>query len=207
MLGNELLVVHAVQVVTRENQVLLSVGLVEQPQVLTHGISGTLEPLGVGGALLGREHLNEALVLVATHVGVVRLGQVTVEGSRVELGQAVNLVHVGVDTVRHGNVNQAVVSAEGHRGLRAHLGEGVQAGTRATTQNDAEHGLLDGGRQANLLLEGSQGHGGALGGLGASATGHGGGELGTAQGIAGGNALGGVLSEDALLDGGRHPDF
>lgn len=64
-----------------------------------------------------------------------------VEGRGVELREGVDLGHVAVDAVADRDVDQAVVGAQGHGGLGAALGQGVQAGASTTTQNDAQHGL------------------------------------------------------------------
>ena len=48
----------------------------------------------------------------------------------------------GIDAVGDGDVDQAVVGAEWHRGLGALLCERVQAGTRSAAEDDAEHGLF-----------------------------------------------------------------
>lgn len=74
----------------------------------------------------------------STHV---RLAQVPVQGRRVELREAVHLVDVGVQAVRHGDVDEAVVGAQGHGGLGALLGERVQPRARPAAQDDAQHGL------------------------------------------------------------------
>ena len=124
--------------VTGEDDVLVALGLGEEPEVLAHGISGALEPVLVHRALLRGENLDETLAVVGADVAVVRLGEVTVERRRVELREAVDLVDVGVDAVGHGQVDEPVVGAEGNRGLGAGLGEGVQTGTRTTAEDDAE---------------------------------------------------------------------
>jgi len=73
-----------------------------------------------------------------THVG---LGQVAVQGGRVELGQAVHLVDVGVEAIADGNVDQAVVGTQWHGGLGALLGQGVEPGASPSSQDDAQHRL------------------------------------------------------------------
>lgn len=71
-------------------------------------------------------YLHKASAAVAAHVCVVGLGEMPVEAGRVELGQAVHFVDVGVDAVGDGDVNQAVVGAQGHSRLRPLLGQRVQ---------------------------------------------------------------------------------
>ena len=138
MLEDEGLVVHAVEVITGKDDVLVALGLVEEPDVLAHSIRGALEPVLVLGRLLRGEHLDETLAVVGADVVVVRLREVSVERGGVELREAVHLVDVGVDAVGHGQVDEPVVGAKGNRGLGAGLGERIQAGARTTAEDDAE---------------------------------------------------------------------
>ena len=138
MLQDEGLVVHAVEVITGKDDVLVALGLVEEPDVLAHSICGALEPVLVLGRLLRGEHLDETLAVVGADVVVVRLRKVSVERGGVELREAVHLVDVGVDAVGHGQVDEPVVGAKGNRGLGAGLGERIQAGARTTAEDDAE---------------------------------------------------------------------
>ncbi len=59
-----------------------------------------------------------------------------VEGSAVELRQDVDLADAGVDAIAHGHINQAVGAPNRHGRLGPGLCEGVQPGTRSSTQND-----------------------------------------------------------------------
>mmetsp|Transcript_28085 Transcript_28085/g.61482 ORF Transcript_28085/g.61482 Transcript_28085/m.61482 type:complete len:326 (+) Transcript_28085:675-1652(+) len=165
--ADELGVVHAVQVVAGQDDhvldlLVLDVG--QQPRVLADGISGALEPLLVGGGLGGGQHLHEALG--PDGALAVRAGQVAVEGHGVELGEHVDLGDAAVEAVGHGHINQAVRATDGHRGLGALLGQGVQARAGATTEDDGQHGLGEGlSHFGSGCVNGSGGHGGRGGGL------------------------------------------
>ena len=50
-------------------------------------------------------HLNKSSAAVASHICIVGLGEMPVETGRVELGQAVNFVDIGVDAVGHWDVD------------------------------------------------------------------------------------------------------
>ena len=156
VLADEILVIHAVEVVAGQDDVLVAVGLVEEPKVLSHSVRGTLEPVLVDGALLRGENLDEALTVEGSDVAVVRLGQVSVEGSGVELGEAVHLVDVRVDAVGHRDVDEAVVRAKRNRGLGASLGQGVKASPRTTAEDDGQHVVRVGGH-ISLILGGGGG--------------------------------------------------
>ena len=93
-----------------------------------------------------------------THVG---LGKMTVQGCGVELSEAVDLVDAAVDAVADGDVDEAVVGAEGHSRLGTLLGERVQTGTGAASKNDSEDGLLKGATDTRhqSILQCQCGHG------------------------------------------------
>lgn len=64
-----------------------------------------------------------------------------VEGSGVELREAVNLIDVGIDAIGDWDVDQPVVGAQRHRRLCALLCERVQPRPCSTSQNNPQHGL------------------------------------------------------------------
>eukprot|EP00983_Pelagomonas_calceolata_P019571 616280-Pelagomonas_calceolata.AAC.3 len=106
----------------------------EEPEALPSGVSGRQLVLRPVWQTRQTSHK-----IRHTHVG---LGQVAVQGCGVELGEAVHLVDVGVEAVADGNVDQAVVCAQGHGWLGTLFGQGVQPGTRSTSQDDTQHSLL-----------------------------------------------------------------
>ena len=61
MVIDELAVVHPVELVTGEDQVVVDIPLLEEPLVLAHSISRAFEPTGALRSLLRRQHLNETL--------------------------------------------------------------------------------------------------------------------------------------------------
>ncbi len=77
-----------------------------------------------------------------------------VERRRVELREGVDLGDVGVDAVGYGDVDQAVVGAQGHGGLGAVLGQGVEARAGAAAQDDAQDGLAVVGLRAGVVVSG-----------------------------------------------------
>ena len=137
VLEDEGLVVHAVKVITGEDDVLVALGLAEEPEVLAHRIRGALEPVLVDRALLRSEHLDDPWRL-PTPTLLLYAWERWRFSEAVELREAVNLVEGGVDAVGDGDVDEAVVRAEGNRGLRAGLRQGVQTRARATTEDDRQ---------------------------------------------------------------------
>ena len=89
----------------------------------------------VNGAL--RAHLHETVAAKAhARAQVVCARQVPVQRRGVELGEHVNLGDARVDAVGHGDVNQPVRAADGHRRLGARLCERVQPRACPPSQDD-----------------------------------------------------------------------
>lgn len=57
-------------------------------------------------------HLHKASTAVASNICIVGLREMPVEAGRVELGQAVHFVDVGVDAVGDRDINQAIVCSQ-----------------------------------------------------------------------------------------------
>jgi hypothetical protein len=167
---DEMLVIHTVQVISCQDHVLQNLGFLKEPEVLPHSIRSSLhhakqsikhteslktfkhsvrledvethlEPVGILRALLGSQDLHEAFVLVPAHVAGIGSGQVPVQRRGIELREHVDLVDVAVDAVADRNVNQPVVSPQGHRWLRTLLRQWVQPAPRSTTENNPQHTL------------------------------------------------------------------
>ena len=81
---DQLAEVHAIEMIAREDQVVVGVVAVEVARGLAHGVGRALEPVRALGRLLGGEHLDEA---VREEVEPVGLRDVPVERRRVELRQ------------------------------------------------------------------------------------------------------------------------
>ena len=64
-----------------------------------------------------------------------------VQGCRVELREAVDLVHAAVNAVADRDIDQAVVRAEGDSWLGALLSQRIQARSSSSTKDDSEDGL------------------------------------------------------------------
>jgi hypothetical protein len=140
MLADEVAVVHPVEVVTREDEEVLNSitdSLLKEPHVLPHGISSSLEPVLVGGTLGGCKDFDKATAVVPTHRGVVGLGEMAVEGCRVELSEGVDLGDVAIEAVANRDVDQTIVGSQGDSGLCPLLGEGIEASSSASTEDDA----------------------------------------------------------------------
>ena len=81
---DEAAVVHPVELIPREDQVVVHVPFMEEGLVLPDGIGGAFKPAGAIRGLLGRQHFYKPLAKPGRKVVAHR--QVTVERGAVELG-------------------------------------------------------------------------------------------------------------------------
>jgi hypothetical protein len=111
------LVVHAVEVVAREDDDILHVfvlGVFQQPEVLANGVSGSFEPplSAIARPLRGSQDLHVPVSEVATVSEVVSARDVAVERGGIELRQDVDLVNAAVNAVAHRHINQPVSTSK-----------------------------------------------------------------------------------------------
>ena len=133
---DDLRVVHAVEVIAREDQVVVGFVPRDVARRLADGVGRALEPVRVVRRLFGRQDFDEAL---AEQIHPVGLADVPVERRRVELRQDEDAPDVGVQAVADRDVDQAVLAADRDRRLRTKLRERKQP--RALTA--AEHERQD----------------------------------------------------------------
>src|SRR5439155_6950668 len=119
MAVEEPLVVHAIELIARENELVIVVAAGEPVQVLPDGVRRALEPVGVGSGLFGSQHLDETL---RKRIEAVGIRDVVVQRSRVELSQDKDSLQCGVETITDRYVNQTTLTTQRHGGLRAILG-------------------------------------------------------------------------------------
>jgi hypothetical protein len=105
-------------------------------------------------------------------IEIVGLGDMAVQGYRVELGQNCHAVHTGIDAVADGDVNQPVLAPEGDGWFRANFGQRIQSAPPSPSHNDAQDiiggwhmassGMLYLGKQFPVYCISSNGEHGSL---------------------------------------------
>ena len=131
-----LAVVHAVHVVAGQNQDVLASHLADHVDVVAHRVGRPLEPGVAGGRLLGGEDLD---IAGGKRVEPVGPPDVAVERDRVELGQHVHPLHMRVDGVGDGDVDQAVLGGDGDCRLAAIHRQGIEPGSPPSTEDQDRH--------------------------------------------------------------------
>ena len=111
-------VIHPVQLIAGKNQLVIILAPHEPVQVLPDGIGGALKPIGIGHRLLGGQNFDEAF---CKWIEPVRVDDVAIQRSRIELREDENLLQSGVQAVADGNIDQSIFSSERYRRLRSVL--------------------------------------------------------------------------------------
>ena len=128
-------VIHLVELIARQDQNVARLVAPHVAQALADGVGCPLEPmiavLGLLGGQDGYERLREDVELVGP-------ADVLVQALRVELRQHEDAADVGVDAVRDGDVDQAVLAGDGDRRLRPLVRQGKQPGSPTPTQDDRQ---------------------------------------------------------------------
>ena len=129
-------VVHLVDVVAGENHDVLGVKAVDEVDVLVDGVGGALVPaLLLVVALVGGQDLGAAVGLV--QAPGLTVADIFIQLQGLILGQDAHGIDAGVDTVGQGEVNNAVLAAEGDGGLGGLFRQDIESAALATGQ---QHG-------------------------------------------------------------------
>ena len=118
--------VHAVDVIGAEDDHEVRIGLLDQIDVLIDGVGGAAIPVLAGGTHLRGHGNDEVLLQQAAHFPAV--AKVLQQALALELDQHVDGIDPGVDQVAEHEIDDAVASAEGHRGFGAFFGQRIEPG-------------------------------------------------------------------------------
>jgi len=136
--GHHLGEIHAIELIARENQDVVDLGLFQVPEVLPDGVGRSLIPVGVFQRLLGGQDFDESL---AELIEGVSAADVAVQAGRIELGQHVNPVDAAVDAIRQRNVDQPVFARERDGWLGAIFSKRIEP-RAATAAEDQGQGSI-----------------------------------------------------------------
>jgi hypothetical protein len=133
-------VVHLVDVIAADDQHVLGALALQGVDVLVDGVGGAQVPVGPPGALLrrGGAHVLAELGVEDAPAAL----DVLDERTRLVLHQHVHAPESRVQTVGQREVDDAVGTAEGHRGLGAVAGQGIEALALAAGQQH-DDGVTD----------------------------------------------------------------
>ena len=137
---DQLAEVHAVEMIASQDQEVVGIVATKMTRRLADGIGRPLKPVGALGRLLRGQHFDEAL---GKQIEPIRLSDVAVERSRVELRQHEDPFQVRVEAVADGDVDEPVLAPDRHRGLRAHARQRKQPRAAAAAENQREDVVHD----------------------------------------------------------------
>ena len=135
MLLEHVPVIHAVELVAREDDEVVVIPLEEGTEILPDRVGGALIPGRALGCLLGGQDLDKA---PCETVELVARIDVAVQRGAVELGQHVDAADAGVQAVADRHVDEAVFPPDRNRGLGAILGQRKEACPGAAAHDDGE---------------------------------------------------------------------
>ena len=137
--SDELPIVHAIEVVAREDEQVLVLPLLEMRKALADRVRRPLEPVAIAGCLLRRQNLDEPVRETAEPV---RSDDMSVERGGVELRENEDTNDVGIDAVADGDVDESVLPAKRNGGLGAEFREWEQSRTLSPAEDHCEVRLV-----------------------------------------------------------------
>jgi hypothetical protein len=165
VLGEQPAVVHLVDVVAGEEQHVAAAVGAQDVEVLVHRIGGAAVP-ALGDLLLRRKDVDR---LADTPVEEAPAAlEVLDQALRLVLRRHADAPHPGIDAIREREVDDAELAGEGHRGLRAPVGERLQACAAAAGEHERVGllGEVTDVPEIGLLFQAAVGAIGTLGGRG-----------------------------------------
>ena len=126
-------VIHRVDVVAREDQHIFRIDDVDEVEVLIDGVRRALIPVGAFFARIGRQDEYAAALLVEIP-GTAR-AEVVVQLQRTVLREDADLVDARIGAVAQRKVDDAILAAERHSGLRDFLRQGAQTASLSSRQD------------------------------------------------------------------------
>ena len=135
VLVEQLRVVHAIEMIASQDEVVVGLVLREVPCRFAYRVGGALEPGSAFRGLLSRQDLHEA---ARERVHAIRAGDMAVERRRVELRENEDPAEVGVQAVADWHVDQPVLPANRHGRLGTVLGEREEAAALAAAEDERE---------------------------------------------------------------------
>ena len=133
---DELAEIHAIQMIAREDQIVVRVVSAEMPRGLAHGVGRALKPVGAVGGLFGGEDLHESFREQIEPVG---LRDVSVERRGVELRQHENALEPRMEAVADRDIDQPIFAANRHGRLRTHVRERKQPRAASAAEDEREN--------------------------------------------------------------------
>ena len=135
--AQEVGVILLADLVTGQDDHILGIIPVDEGNILIDRVGRALVPVGAGGLLVGRQHMDAAMQ--AVQVPRLAVADVLVQDQRLILGQDAHRINVGVDAVGQREVDDTILSAKRNCRLGELLGQRIQARSLAAGQDHCDH--------------------------------------------------------------------
>ena len=133
---DQLAVVHPIEMIAGEDEVIVGVVADEMARRLADRISRPLIPVRIVRRLLGRQNFDRSL---AERVHPVGLRDVPVQRRGIELCEHEDAPDISVQAVADRNIDEPVAAADRHRGLGSMMRERKQSRSLAAAQDDRQN--------------------------------------------------------------------
>ena len=135
VLAQDVPVVHPIELVAAQNDVVIDRTLEEVAQVLPDRVGSSLIPMRSLGSLLRRQDLDEARREIVELVARVDMA---VQRHAVELSEHVDAANARIEAIADRNINQPVLAAERHGRLRPFLCQREKPGAGSPSHDDGQ---------------------------------------------------------------------
>ena len=139
--------IHAIELIAAQDEHEIEIVIQEVSEILAHRIGGPLIPRVIGECLFRSQNFHEPSRKMIELVG---LGDMPVERGRVELGEEVNALQIGIDAVGNRDVDQTILPGQRHRRLGSLLGQREETGPLPSSHDDGQD-VAGIGRQSSGL--------------------------------------------------------
>ena len=146
VLAQDVSVIHAVELIAAEDDVIGERALEEVAQILSHSVGRSLIPMGASGCLLGSQNLYEAWREVVELEG---RGDVLMQRHAIELREHVNAANPGIQAVANRDIDKAVFTTERDGRLRSLFRQREESGAGSSSHDDGQS-ALDGDSGRNV---------------------------------------------------------
>src|SRR5262245_1829481 len=138
MRADKVVEVHAIKLISGQDQNVAAVITLQVGQVLADGVGGATIPVGCFVGLLRRPDLD---ITLAEGIELVGLTDVTMEADAEVLGEDVDALDAAVDAVGNGDIDEAILAGDGYGRFASLHGQWIKAGSAPAAEYQADHVL------------------------------------------------------------------
>jgi hypothetical protein len=139
VLAQNLAVVHSVELIAAQNDIVIEWTFEEVAEVLPNGVRGSLVPMRSRGRLLRGQNLHETWREIVEFEGGANM---LVQRHAIKLGKHVDAANAGIQTVADGDINQPIFATKRYGGLGPFFCQREESGAGSAAHNNGK-GAVD----------------------------------------------------------------